>query len=75
MYCDLLTIGTWGHPSSLRHADILSEPVVKVLLIYISSTSHCVDMYINRPGDPDELQGTRAMIGDLVSKWIMEANA
>jgi hypothetical protein len=32
-------------------------------------------MYPNRPGDPDELQGTRAMIGDLVSKWIMEANA
>ena len=41
----------------------------------ILGTSHCVDMYSNRPGDSDELQGTRAMIGDLVSKWIMEANA
>ena len=24
MYCDLLTIGTWGHPSPLRHADVLN---------------------------------------------------
>ena len=23
MYCDLWTIGTWGHPSPLRHADVL----------------------------------------------------
>ena len=25
MYCNLLTIGTWGHPSPLRHADVLNE--------------------------------------------------
>ena len=24
MYCDPLTIGTWGHPSPLRHADVLN---------------------------------------------------
>ena len=24
MYCDLLTIGTWGQPSPLRHADVLN---------------------------------------------------
>ena len=24
MYCDLLTISTWGHPSPLRHADVLN---------------------------------------------------
>ena len=24
MYCDLLTIRTWGHPSPLRHADVLN---------------------------------------------------
>ena len=24
MYCDLWTIGTWGHPSPLRHADVLN---------------------------------------------------
>jgi hypothetical protein len=24
MYCDLLTIGTWGHPYPLRHADVLN---------------------------------------------------
>ena len=55
----------------------MSEPVLKVHSYFatILGTSHCVDMYSNRPGDPDELQGTRAMIGDLVSKWIMEANA
>ena len=41
----------------------------------ILGASHCVDMYENQPGDPDELQVTRAMIGELVSKWIMEANA
>ena len=23
-YCDLSTIGTWGHPSPLRHADVLN---------------------------------------------------
>ena len=22
--CDLLTVGTWGHPSPLRHADVLN---------------------------------------------------
>jgi len=40
----------------------------------IDGTSHCVDMYANSPGDPEELQNTRAIIGDLVSKWIQEAN-
>ena len=24
MYCDPLTIGPWGHPSPLRHADVLN---------------------------------------------------
>ena len=24
MYCGLLTIGTWGHSSPLRHADVLN---------------------------------------------------
>ena len=25
IYCDILTIGPWGHPSPLRHADVLNE--------------------------------------------------
>ena len=37
-------------------------------------TSHCVDMYANEPGDPEELVAAREKIGDLVAKWVIEAN-
>ena len=40
----------------------------------ILGTSHCVDMYPNQDGDSEELQQTRAIIGDLVTKWIQETN-
>ena len=36
-------------------------------------TSHCVDMYANAPGDPEELVAARKRIGELVDKWIKEA--
>jgi len=42
--------------------------------IIIPGTSHCVDMYANEPGDPKELVDARARIGELVGKWIDEAN-
>ena len=40
----------------------------------ILGTSHCVDMYANEPGDPKELVDARARIGELVGKWVNEAN-
>ena len=36
-------------------------------------TSHCVDMYANAPGDPEELVAARKRIGELVDKWVKEA--
>ena len=33
-----------------------------------------LDMYANEPGDPKELVDARARIGELVGKWIDEAN-
>ena len=38
-------------------------------------TSHCVDMYANQPGDPEELVAARARIGTLVDEWIKKANS
>ena len=40
----------------------------------ILGTSHCADMYENEPGDPEELVAARAMIGELVEKWVNEAH-
>ena len=48
----------------------LNEVIVPMIL----GTSHCVDMYANEPGDPKELVDARARIGELVGKWINEAN-
>ena len=31
MYRDLLTIGTWGHPSLLRHADVLNGWSLRII--------------------------------------------
>ena len=36
----------------------------------ITGTSHCVDMYANAPGDPEELVAARKTIGELVDKWV-----
>jgi len=41
--------------------------------ILIPGTSHCVDMYANAPGDPEELVAARKTIGELVDKWVKEA--
>ena len=46
----------------------------KIIGVMILGTSHCVDMYANEPGDPKELVDARARIGELVGKWINEAN-
>ena len=46
----------------------------KIIVLMILGTSHCVDMYANEPGDPKELVDARARIGELVGKWINEAN-
>ena len=40
-----------------------------------TGTSHCVDMYANAPGDPEELVAARARIGTLVDEWIKQANS
>ena len=37
-------------------------------------TSHCIDMYANEPGDPEELVAARARIGELVNKCLKEVN-
>ena len=37
-----------------------------------SGTSHCVDMYENEPGDPEELVAARKRVGNLVAKWVEE---
>ena len=42
-------------------------------MFLILGTSHCVDMYSNEPGDPEELVAARARIGELVGKWVNEA--
>ena len=43
------------------------------IFFVILGTSHCVDMYQNEPGDPEELVAARARIGELVGKWVNEA--
>ena len=42
------------------------------IFFVILGTSHCVDMYQNEPGDPEELVAARARIGELVGKWVNE---
>ena len=37
MYCDLLTIGTWGHPSPPRHADVLNGWSLTLLFLHSMS--------------------------------------
>ena len=37
-------------------------------------TSHCADMYANKKSDPPQLIEARARIGQLVDKWIHDAN-
>ena len=32
----------------------------------------CVDMNANQDGDSEELQNVRAIIGDLIHKWVQE---
>ena len=45
-----------------------------IIYIFDLGTSHCVDMYANEPGDPEDLVAARAKIGELVNKWVNEAN-
>ena len=40
----------------------------------LSGTSHCADMYANKKTDPPQLIEARARIGQLVDKWIHDAN-
>ena len=40
-----------------------------------TGTSHCVDMYANQPGDPEELVAARARIGTLIDQWIKQAKS
>jgi len=42
--------------------------------IIIQGTSHCADMYSNKKSDPPQLIKARARIGQLVDKWVHEAN-
>jgi hypothetical protein len=39
MHCDLLTIDTWGHPSPLRHADVLNgwSLIVNIFILIFNS--------------------------------------
>ena len=39
MYCDLSTIETWGHPSPLRHAEVLDGP--KTAVGWMNSQENC----------------------------------
>jgi len=41
--------------------------------IYITGTSHCVDMYADMPSDPEELVAARVTIGKLVKEWVQNA--
>merc|ERR1711983_477966 len=41
--------------------------------IYITGTSHCVDMYEDMPSDPEELVAARVTIGKLVKEWVQNA--
>merc|ERR1719210_2841834 len=40
--------------------------------IYIPGTSHCADMYPDKPEDPEELTAARVKIGELVNSWICQ---
>ena len=58
------SVDPW-HPMGVL--EDLSEVAIS---IYINGSSHCADMYDDKPDDSNELLQAKERIGRLVSKWI-----
>ena len=50
---------------------VLSNLNPEALGIFVMGTSHCADMYSEKPGDPIGLNNARTMVKSQVQYWII----